>query len=275
MFINFYEKVDGIGGFIRGIIAQLYYATKDKKLYKINIEYLKNIQFNTNFFNIDKMNTLLDIDNKERTESEYDIDFDIDDYLITPLSRQIYNNINFGNFNKCLPNIINVGVHIRRGDVYYRSIEDDIYRNKYYGSSKKSAQRIDLKRRFLSNEEFLPILKFLNETYGVDKIMFHIFSVGESHEFEELHEITNKIMYISDPDYQETYHKKINGTDEMKILMSTLIHCDILICSKSALSLSCALLSQGHVIFPKWNNIKCDKWLNFNNYTEIKNKIVV
>lgn len=268
--IDFFEKNDGTGGFILSIISQLYNATKDDLPYIINIKNSKNILINYNFMNFDKLNVPHDVSSLI-VKSQYNLDFDIDDYLKTSLPKQIYDNINFGTYNKCLPNIINIGVHVRRGDVYYRSMCDDKTRKKYYGSGAKSYARNDLKRRYINNASFIQIMEYLNKLYGVDKVIFHIFSVGELEEFVEFDKITNKIMYISEPTYQETYHRKPNGIDETKILISTLIHCDILICSKSALSLSCALLSRGHqIIFPKWNNVKCNKWLNFDNYTEYK-----
>jgi hypothetical protein len=270
--IEFFEKIDGIGGFVVSLISQLYYATKNGFQYIIKIENSKNILINENFMNFDKLNIHHDI-SSPIIKSQYDLNFNIDDYFTTSLPKQIYDNINFGSYNKCLPNIINIGVHVRRGDVYYRSMCDDETRKKYYGSGPKSHARDNLKRRFIDNSIFVQIINYLNDLYGSDKVIFHIFSVGELSEFSEFDKIANKIMYISNPTYQETYYKIPDAIDETKILMSTLIHCDILVCSKSALSLSCALLSRGkQTIFPKWNNVKCSKWLNFNNYVEIKNK---
>lgn len=178
----------------------------------------------------------------------------IDHYLTTSLPDQIRENILIDQYNMTsnYPYKINVGVHIRRGDIYYRSIDDPKYRDKYYKGTFKEEQDVNYQRRFINLQTFINIMTMINKIYGGDNVLFHIFSIGEDDEFSDLACIENKILYISPPDHQERYTNEDNGVEPICRLISTMIQSDLLICSKSNLSFGCALLTRSKVLFPKW-----------------------
>jgi hypothetical protein len=258
IYYKFEERKDGIGGNIKWFILQYYYCyINNYKLFNITFDKHVNRDIK-DFLNFDKLNEKMnkDLENKIIYFNNNIISnsFYINGYIKSNLKDKINQYINYKPYDKTLnyKNKINVGVHIRRGDIYYRTIDDSQFRDKYYKNTFKSSKRVDLKRRFLNNNYFINAMKTINNLFGSDNIIFHIFSTGEEDEFDDLKVIDNKILYISDPDHQEKYINQRDGSIPIRELISTMVNSDILICSKSNLSFSCALLTNNLVIMPKW-----------------------
>lgn len=276
-YILLHEKTDGYGSHIKEYIMRFYSAKKADLKIKFNeLKSNKNkvlekfIDFKSLCDNID--------DTDEFTDIHVPDLFDIEDYYRSLAFETIRSKVDTKEHDKTLNGKINIGVHVRRGDVYYRSIESNYYRNKYYKGTNKQGRRIKLGRRFTKNEIFIGVINYLNTVLPSDKIVFHIFSVGEPEEFKEFDCIKNKILHISPPNEQETYHKT-GGEYRLKELMSTMINCDILLCSKSSLSLACAFLSKGVIFMPSWSLARSTigtyhpKWIGLTNYKQFCNEL--
>ena len=254
MYCKYIEKKDGIGG---NIIRFINYFTicnlHNYKMCNITFKHIVNISI-LPFLNFDKFNQKI-IEPANFVTINNDVNNNnIKKFIESDLQDKIRDSIKIDEYNECKKYFdkINIGVHIRRGDIYYRLIDDPIYRNKYYNNSKKKTQKKIYRRRFIELKYYINIMNIINNIYGKESVIFHIFSTGEEHEFKDLSIIDNKIMYISEPNHQETYYKKNGGEIPICQLISTMIESDILICSKSNLSLSCATLTKNFVIFPNW-----------------------
>ena len=269
------EKVDGYGSDVLCKILDLHAFKKKGYYIKVNNSAnKKNAVFN-DFLNFKKFNEIIP---PKCTETFEKREVDIEHYYSTNLIEQIRTHMDIKPYDKTLnyPNKINIGVHIRRGDVFYRSTKNNTYRDKYYKNTKKYGYKPTLKRRYIELSRYVDIMKYLNSQLSETKVLFHVFSVGEYSEFLELECITNKIMYIETPTYQETYFKN-KSENSVKELIATMINSDILLCSKSSLSQSCAMLTRNITIFPIWTlahpkkKTYYSKWIKFDKVNNIIN----
>lgn len=268
-----YEKTDGYGSNVYNKIMNIYFCKKKNIKIKVpDTISIKNKLFD-NFINFKALDENITKDDKPIITN---IKFDIDDYYNGTIYNTMRSIVNDKPYNLTTSGKINIGVHIRRGDIFYRSCKDSSYREKYYKNTKKQGYRPTLSRRFIKISDFISVMKKLNVIFTEERVIFHIFSTGDISEFTELDAIKNKVLYIDNPIHQEIYHK-MRMEDDIKKLISTLINCDVLICSKSTLSLTCALLTKSIVINSTWNlSIPTNRtysknWYKFYEVDKIKN----
>ena len=108
-------------------------------------------------------------------------------------------------------NMINVCLHVRRGDV---------------NLSVSNRHR----HRYTDNEKYIEVMNTIG-SWG--DVFFHVFSNGDTSDLDEFREISNSKIYLNS-DIKDTFH--------------ALVASDVLVSAKSAFSYSAALLGSGVVV---------------------------
>lgn len=150
------------------------------------------------------------------------------------------------NYNLCVPNYINIVLHIRRGDVYRKLID---------------GSRPDYKKRFTTDETFIWVLKKILSIIPKNyKII--IFSEGNEKDFDEykkrwpniqLNIDREELRYIIDEEKVNNIEYD-NAVENMKKLICTCANADIFIGSKSHLSHILAYVNRNISFFENFFN---------------------
>ena len=144
-------------------------------------------------------------------------------------------------YNLCVPDKINIVLHIRRGDVL-RKLQD--------------GSRPDYSKRFTSDDFYIKTLKNLMKVLPKNFEIF-LFSEGYENEFEEYKKRWKNIRLQIDKEEwryiinEENYkHKEYNkAVENMNKMIVTSINADIFLGSKSHLSHILAYLNENYCFF--------------------------
>ncbi len=126
-------------------------------------------------------------------------------------------------------NILNIALHIRRGDVKGTHKKYD-----RYTTNKTLAERVDLITSVLENKKL--------------RFQLNIFSEGNSSDFEEFSKY--KPVFFLNEDEFKTFH--------------SLVKADILVMAKSSFSYVAALLNEGIVIYERFWHKPLKSWVQAN-----------
>jgi len=239
-YISIYDRRDGFGAQYQNIVFAILYAEFNGYEYIHNciniIEHNYNKDENfvknmNNFINI-KKNYLNASDVKKgkilkyRSEQIYpDVENNIDNYTNNNPSFNKIKNCFWEDKNKDFykNNKFNVAVHIRRTNQIDTSIENRIENDLYY----------------------LKVMQNIREKYNDKNLLFHIYSQGDISKFECY--INDDVVFHLDEDLMDTF--------------IGLVAAEALVTSKSSLSYTAAILSEGEIYYlPFWHKPKKD-WI--------------
>jgi hypothetical protein len=141
-------------------------------------------------------------------------------------------------------NRLNICCHVRRGDIVIKN--------------EKFSDLENLKNRWINNEYFIKIIKYIKSLLDDYNIDIHVFSQGDISSFREFGELENVFYHLD-----ENPFKSFHG----------MVVADILILSPSSFSYKAGMICKGIKIarYPWWHEIpdnsewiRCDEEGNFN-----------
>ena len=245
------KQTDGFGSQFQNIIAAIIYASLN------NLEYVHRplTEMEHNYDNdedyIPTLNDSMNIDSKFRRIEQVDMnnrhketnfkkyfDQNIDKCLNSDALKEFKKNYMDNKLEKYvfLPvDKFNISIHIR-------SLNSHDSKSCYANRFKKFGVKEQ-------NELALTLMKTLTKKYNDKDIMFHIFSQGSITEFEILTKNFDNLTFHLDEQVELTFHLMVLS--------------DVLVITKSSMSYTAALLTEGEVYYKPFWHCAGKKWIKY------------